>query len=114
MSDDINIHPAARDELHDTIRHYAAIDDLDDDEREPLALAFHNTFYRYVDAIIANPLRFSVRKPPTRRVNLTPRFGAYYIAYMIWRDKPVILAVAHGKRRPYYWRKRVGEARRMF
>ena len=65
-------------------------------------------------SIVANPLRFSLRRPPTRRVNLTPRFGAYYIAYMIWKEKVVILAVAHAKRRPYYWRKRIGEAKQMF
>lgn len=114
MSDAFNMHPAARDELHDIIRHYAAIDDLDNDEQEPLALAFHETFYRYVDEIIAAPTRFSFRLPPARRVNLPPRFGAYYIAYMVWRDLPVILAIAHGKRRPHYWRRRISEARRMF
>ena len=47
-------------------------------------------------------------------MNLTPRFGEYYIAYMIWREKVVILAVAHAKRRPYYWRKRIGESKNMF
>jgi hypothetical protein len=48
-----------------------------------------------------------------RCVNLTPWFGEYYIAYMIWKDKVVILAVAHARRRPYYWRKRIVEAREM-
>lgn len=33
---------------------------------------------------------------------------------MIWRDKPVILAIAHGARRPYYWRKRIGESKKLF
>jgi hypothetical protein len=33
---------------------------------------------------------------------------------MIWREKVVILATAHDKRRPYYWRKRIGEAKLMF
>ena len=114
MSEKLNIHPAARDELHDIIRHYAAIDDLENDEGEPLALAFHDTFYRYAGEISSAPTRFSRRQSPTRRVNLTPRFGAYYIAYMIWREQPVILAVAHGKRRPGYWRRRIREARQMF
>jgi hypothetical protein len=36
-----------------------------------------------------------VRRGKTRRVNLHPRFGEYYIAYMIWREKIVILAVTH-------------------
>ena len=113
MSDDLNIHPAATDELHDIIRHYAVINDRDD-EHESLALAFHNTFYNYVDEIVASPLSYSFRRPPTRRANLAPRFGEYYIAYMVWREKVVILAVAHAKRRPYYWRKRIGEAKKLF
>ena len=47
-------------------------------------------------------------------MNLKPRFSEYHIAYMFWREKVVILAVAHAKRRPYYWRDRIDEARRMF
>lgn len=49
-----------------------------------------------------------------RRVNLNPRFGEYYIAYMIWRQKVVIVAVAHAKRRPHYWRDRIGESKKLF
>lgn len=49
-----------------------------------------------------------------RRVNLQPRFGDYYVAYTVWREQVVILAVAHAKRRPYYWRKRITEARKLF
>ena len=33
---------------------------------------------------------------------------------MIWREKVVILAIAHAKRRPHYWRKRIGEAKEVF
>jgi len=33
---------------------------------------------------------------------------------MTWRDKGIILAIAHAKRRPYYWRRRVGESKEMF
>lgn len=49
-----------------------------------------------------------------RRANLHPRFSEYYIAYMVWRERVVILAIAHAKRRPYYWRKRIDEAKQMF
>ena len=75
---------------------------------------FEATFYSYADTIVATPLLYNLRQPPARRVNLKPRFGEYYIAYMIWREKVVILAVAHAKRRPYYWRDRTVKARRMF
>lgn len=109
MSDDFNIHPTAREELHDTISYYASADD-----KGELAFDFEATFYRYVDAIVANPILYNIRRRNTRRANLTPRFGEYYIAYMIWRQKVVVLAIAHAKRRPYYWRKRIGEAKKMF
>jgi hypothetical protein len=79
-----------------------------------LADDFDFTFFRYLDAIIANPLLYNIRRRAVRRANLKPRFGEYYIAYMIWREKVVILAIAHAKRRPYYWRKRIGEAKQMF
>ena len=109
MSDDFHIHPSARHELHEALRFFAGVSH--DGE---LALNFEATFDRYVDAIMANPLAFNLRRPPTRRVNLTPRFGEYYIAYMIWREQVVILAIAHAKCRPYYWRTRISEARNLF
>ena len=109
MSDDFRIHPAAKDELHEAIRHYAAVD-----ESGGLAVAFEATFWRHTENILATPLHYNLRRPPTRRVNLTPRFGETYIAYMLWAEKVVILAIAHAKRRPYSWSKRIGEAREIF
>lgn len=109
MSDDFQIHPATKDELHGVIRHYAALD-----ESGELALAFEDTFWRYMETILATPLHYNLRQKPARRVNLTPRFSETYIAYMLWAEKVVILAIAHAKRRPYYWRKRIGEAREIF
>ena len=111
MSDDFHIHPAARDEFHDTIRHYAAIDA---DNNGELAFDFEASFQTNLDIIIANPLLYSIRRGLVRRANLRPRFGEYYIAYMIWNSKVVVLAVAHAKRRPYYWRKRIGDSKKMF
>ena len=109
MSDDFNIHPAARDEFHAALHHYAAVD-----ETGALVAAFAARFWHYTEIIVANPLLYHLRRGPVRRVNLTPRFGETYIAYMIWREKVVILAVAHAKRRPYYWRRRIAEAREIF
>jgi plasmid stabilization system protein ParE len=79
-----------------------------------LAASFEATFFDYLESIIANPLLYNLRRPPTRRVNLTPRFGEYYIAYMLWNQRVVILAIGHAKRRPYYWRKRITEAGKLF
>lgn len=102
-----NVHPEAREEFDAAFDYYLGIDpELADD--------FDSTFFRYLDAIIANPLLYNIRHRAVRRANLKPRFSEYYIAYMIWREKVVILAIAHAKRRPYYWRKRIGEAKQMF
>ena len=101
------IHPAAESELEEALEYYLSID-------PELAHSFDEHYTRYRKEIVANPLRFSLRRPPTRRVNLTPRFGVYYIAYMMWRDKPVILAIAHGARRPYYWSQRISESKKLF
>jgi plasmid stabilization system protein ParE len=104
-----NIHPAAEDELEAAFEHYLSVD-------VELAHSFDEHYRRYRQQICENPLLFNLRRPPTRRANLKPRFSEYYIAYMIWREKVVILAIAiaHAKRRPYYWRKRIGEAKQMF
>jgi plasmid stabilization system protein ParE len=112
MRIEFNIHPAAQAEFYDIVKHYAALDE--DDQGQPLAAAFDATFNRHLSLILDNPLLYNLRRPPTRRANLTPHFGEHYIAYMIWRDKVVILAVAHAKRRPYYWRKRIGQAKKLF
>jgi hypothetical protein len=47
-------------------------------------------------------------------VNLGPRFDDYYLAYILWREKVIIFAVAHAKRRLCYFRCRIREAGRMF
>ena len=101
------IHPSAQEEHDAQIEAFAGID-------EDLAIAFEERYLHYRYSICDNPLLFNLRRGPVRRVNLTPRFGEYYIAYMIWREKVVILAIAHAKRRPYYWRKRIGEAKERF
>lgn len=101
------IHPQARAEFDEAFANYLGID-------PELAVSFEATFFDYLESIIANPLLYNLRHSPTRRVNLTPRFGEYYIAYMLRNQRVVILAVAHAKRRPYYWRKRITEARKLF
>jgi plasmid stabilization system protein ParE len=102
-----NIHPEAQRELEDAFDYHFLIE-------EELAYSFDAHYQRHHRQICENPLLYNLRRGVTRRVNLTPRFGEYYIAYMIWREKMVILAVAHAKRKPYYWRKRIAEAKEMF
>ncbi len=102
----VEYHPSAREEAKEAYLYLA-------DKDEELALDFEKKVQEAVQLIRRDPLAWRVRAFNVRRVNL-PRFKEQYIAYMIWREKVVILAVAHAKRRPYYWRNRIGEARKMF
>jgi hypothetical protein len=102
-----NIHPAAQSEHDELLMHFGGID-------KELVTAFEWHYLQYRHTICENPLLYNIRRRAIRRANLKPRFSEYYIAYMIWREKVVILAIAHAKRRPYYWRKRIGEAKQMF
>ena len=54
-----------------------------------------------------NPLLWRMRPGGYRRVNC-PVFP-YYLAYVIRDDQVVVIAVAHGHRRPEYWRDRLSE-----
>lgn len=105
----LQVHPAAKGDLRDIIQHYASVDDGGE-----LARDFHQRYLNHEGLIVSSPLLFNIRAGSVRRVNLKPRFGEYYIAYMIWNDQVIILAIAHAKRRPYYWRRRVGEAKEMY
>jgi len=101
------LHPAAEQELGEVAEYYEAIG-------QDLADAFLDCFRTYRIRISKNPLHYNIRRGVIRRVNLAPQFGEYYLPFMIWKDRVVILAVAHAKRRPYYWRKRIGEAKKIF
>ncbi|TLD68710.1 hypothetical protein FEM03_21245 [Phragmitibacter flavus] len=101
------IHPAARHELIEVLSYYLTID-------PELAHAFDDHYRRYRTQICETPLLHNARRNQIRRVNLTPRFGEYYIAYMLWKHEVVILAIAHAKRRPGYWRQRISESKQIF
>ncbi|MGV3660344.1 MAG: type II toxin-antitoxin system RelE/ParE family toxin [Prosthecobacter sp.] len=101
------MHPAAEQELDEVAEYYEAIG-------QDLADAFLDCFRACRIRIAKNPLHYNIRKGLVRRVNLAPQFREYYLPFMIWKDRVVILAVAHAKRRPYYWRHRIGQAKKMF
>ena len=101
-----SIHPAAQSELEGILEHYLAIDG-------DLATDFDRHYRRHREIICGNPLLYRIRRFTIRRANLSPSFGEYYIAYLIWQERVIILAIGHAKRRPYYWRSRVSEAQKL-
>ena len=91
-------HPAARAEAKEAYLFLAR-------EDESLALDFEKRLTTALTYILKNPTANRVRRFSVRRKNLT-RFNRYYVAYMIWQDEVVVIAIAHSSRRPYYWFRR--------
>lgn len=100
------IHPVAQEEHDRLLEHFGSID-------AELMVAFELCYLRQRRFICENPHSYSIRGKAVRRANLGPRFGEYYIAYKVWKQTVVILAVAHARRRPYYWKERIGGAKEL-
>ena len=91
-------HPAAREEARQAFLYYSGID-------QALADDFEKRVANALNEISNDPLRHRVRRFAVRRYNLL-RFKLYYIAYMIWREEIVVIAIGHASKRPYYWYRR--------
>lgn len=70
-----------------------------------LGLRFRNEVAHAVQKILADPLLWREHEGGFRRVNC-PVFP-YYLTYIIRGEKIVIVAVAHGHRKPGYWKDRL-------
>jgi plasmid stabilization system protein ParE len=90
-------HPAAIEEAEAAARWYC--------ERSPRAAArFVDEIYQVIDKIVDAPQRWALGPQGTRKVKL-PCFP-FLIIYRESNDAIQILAVAHGRRRPNYWKTR--------
>ena len=65
----------------------------------------HATYRRIADAPLAFPRSHIIRRPVLRRARV-PRFP-YAIFFYLLRGEPIIVAIAHGRREPGYWRERM-------
>ena len=75
------------------------------ESKEPgLGVRFRAEVAHVIERIVADPCLWRERPGGYRRVNC-PVFP-YYIAYFIRGEKILIVAVAHGHRKPDNWRKR--------
>jgi plasmid stabilization system protein ParE len=94
----VRFHPAAAQEAESAYDWYAA--------RNPtVAHAFREELAHAVGAVTNNPLTWPRYGRRGRRYVL-PRFP-FSLVYQIRGDEVEILAVAHGRRRPGYWRSRL-------
>ena len=69
-----------------------------------LASDFEREIERAIRLISQNPLRWPRFDEQRRRLII--RKFPYAIIYEPYGEQVIILAVAHGKRKPYYWRER--------
>jgi len=90
--------PEASNELFEAAAYYES-------KQQGLGRRFRNEVLEVCGLIVQQPLLWRERSGGYRRVNC-PVFP-YYIAYFIRGDFIVIAAVAHGHRRPGYWKQKL-------
>jgi plasmid stabilization system protein ParE len=93
------IHPEADAEFADAARYYAEI-------APELGARFYLEMERLIRDVCAHPERFRMFDPPARR-HFSAQFP-YVIIYLVKPDHVWIVAVMHMKRKPGYWRERLG------
>jgi plasmid stabilization system protein ParE len=94
----LRIHEAARREANLATVWYA--------ERSiSVARRFRDDLLAAFSSAAEFPLRYPASMHGTRRIVLS-RFP-YFIVFFDWQNEIYIVAVAHAKRRPGYWKKRV-------
>jgi plasmid stabilization system protein ParE len=94
----VRFHPAAAQEAESTYDWYAA--------RNPAAAhGFREEPRQAIDVVAANPHAWSRYGNRARRY-LFPRYP-FSLVYVLRGDDIEVIAVAHGRRRPGYWRSRL-------
>jgi len=94
----LRIHEGARREANQATVRYA--------ERSlSAARRFRDELLAGFSSAAAFPLRYPSYLHGTRRV-LLKKFP-YFIVFFDWQDEIYVVAIAHAKRRPGYWKKRV-------
>jgi toxin ParE1/3/4 len=94
-----SLHPEADEEFAEAIRYYSEVS-------HELGARFYREMERLLHEACADPQRFRKFDPPVRR-----HFSRDFPYAVIFLEKPGyvwIVAVMHMKRRPGYWRERLG------
>jgi len=91
-------HPGAAEDYEEAVAWYFA-------RGAAVALDFECEIERSLRLIAQSPLRWPKFDAERRRIIV--RKFPYSIVYEVIGQQIVILAIAHGRRRPYYWRERV-------
>jgi plasmid stabilization system protein ParE len=94
----VSVHPAAADELRETASFYSKQAD------QALGLAFIAEFERALGLLSNNPELGAVWRGTARRFPL--RRFPYNLVYQIKPQELTVIALAHQRRRPSYWKNR--------
>lgn len=94
----VRFHPAAAQEAESTYDWYAA-------RNAAAAHGFRDELRRAIDMVAANPRTWPRYGGRARRY-VFPRYP-FSLVYILRGDDVEIVAVAHGRRRPGYWRSRL-------
>jgi plasmid stabilization system protein ParE len=94
----VEFHPEAEEEMREAARWYET-------QSAGLGQAFLDAVDAAAARIAANPEAFGFAGPGIRR-HLVRRFP-FGILYQVEPDRIYILAIAHGRRKPNYWRDRL-------
>jgi plasmid stabilization system protein ParE len=98
MATSVEFGPAARSEFDEAFDWYAR-------RSHGAAIAFASEVDTAIEKIAADPERFAGTHAGCRYCAI-PRFP-YCVIYHHTRSKIVVVAIAHAKRRPGYWRPRL-------
>jgi hypothetical protein len=93
----VELHPKADEEFAAQVQYY-------DEQQSGLGRRFYREVIANLEWISENPELPRLRKS-YRRVNL--KLFPFYIAYVVERDLVWVAAIAHGKRKPNYWIRRL-------
>jgi plasmid stabilization system protein ParE len=94
----VRFHPAAAQEAESTYEWYAA-------RSSEAAHGFREELRRAIDAVAASPRTWPRHGSRARRY-VFPRYP-FSLVYILRGDDVEVVAVAHGRRRPGYWRMRL-------
>ena len=92
--------PEAEEEMNEAARFYER-------RKKGLGVEFLSEVERTIASILAHPQSGQTISPSIRR-RIVHRFP-FGVLYAVHSDKIVIVAVAHLKRRPGYWKDRTGK-----
>lgn len=98
----VRFHDLAKAELNDAIHFFKQV------AGPEIAHQWLDEALRKIKKCASNPLIYKTVYGEARRANFT-HFREYYLAFLLHNDCIYILAVAHAKRKPYYWKNRLND-----